>query len=159
MEELSTKPYLDCENYYLTNLSIAVRSGPMRTWDYELSLLEFESMLDELMMARTTVRVALVLVERVAMLVAQFLKEKNYESSVMNHTMVNNPGIPLENLRLSCSNSTPLRTRSISPSLSVTGPMDLFRPPGIPSSLIAENMVMWCRSWLFDLTFAIHSRF
>ena len=83
-QELSTKPYLDCENYYLTNLSIAVRSGPMRTWDYELSLLEFESMLDELMMARTTVRVALVLVERVAMLVAQFLKEKiwviSYES-------------------------------------------------------------------------------
>jgi hypothetical protein len=33
-------------------------------------------MLDELMMARTTVRVALVLVERVAMLVALFLKKK-----------------------------------------------------------------------------------
>jgi len=97
-------------------------------------------MLDELMMARTTVRVDLVLAEQVVMLVALFLKDK-----IMTHQL----GIiqydsyyGIENLRLSCSNSTPLRTRSISPSLSVTGPMDLFRPPGIPSSLIAENMVM-----------------
>ena len=75
-ERPSTGPYLDCENYYLSNLWIVVRSGPMRTLNYELLLLEFESMLDELMMARTVVRVDLVLAEQVVMLVAQFLKNK-----------------------------------------------------------------------------------
>lgn len=57
------------------------------------------------------------------------------------------------NLRRSCSNSTPFRTRSISPSFSVTGPMDLFRPPGMPSSLIAEILVSFENavfSYLFD---------
>ena len=42
-------------------------------------------------------------------------------------------------VRRSSSNSVPFNTRSISSSFSVTGPIDLFRPPGIPSSRIATK--------------------
>ena len=70
----TTKTYLGCVNCYLTNLLIAVRMhpGPMRTLNYVLSLLEFESMLDELMLAMQAV--VQVLVMQVVMPVAQFLK-------------------------------------------------------------------------------------
>ena len=50
--------------------------GPMRTLNYELSLLEFESMLDVLLMVGTAVDQ--VAVEQVVMLAAQFLKMSHY---------------------------------------------------------------------------------
>ena len=40
----------------------------------------------------------------------------------------------------------------------MTGPMDLFRPPGMPSSLIAEILVSF-EIGLFSLTFSIHAHF
>ena len=50
--------------------------GPMRTLNYVLSLLEFESMLDELMLAMQAV--VQVLVMQVVMPVAQFLKNVSF---------------------------------------------------------------------------------
>ena len=50
--------------------------GPRRTLNYELSLLEFESMLDVLLMVGTAVDQ--VAVEQVVMLAAQFLKMSHY---------------------------------------------------------------------------------
>ena len=74
----SAEPYLDCVNYYLINLLNFVRMhpGPRRTLNYELSLLEFESMLDVLLMVGTAVDQ--VAVTQVVMLAVRFLKMSHY---------------------------------------------------------------------------------